>query len=219
MGISMSMNSYQPSSKIGSARRLKPPFSYFNGRILGISCPRNRSWDEIMDKLAARLSKWKMKTLSIRAKVIKGIHGEDDIARHTVNNYHPSIWLDIVREVKKLKSLCIDPTISYSTKIWDNGFCHGKNHLVVSRDSWSSFRRVVRGGVEQAQLSQLITNLEGVTLGDMRDRWVWSMDGTCEFSVASVRRMIDDRLLPDISSKTKWVNMVPIKINIQCMES
>ncbi|GJR18121.1 RNA-directed DNA polymerase, eukaryota, reverse transcriptase zinc-binding domain protein, partial [Tanacetum coccineum] len=124
------------------------------------------------------------------------------------NGFGTLFWEDVWRGETNLKSLYprlfaleSSKSITVASKL--------------SQDSlWSSFRRVVRGGVEQAQLSQLITNLEGVTLGDMRDRWVWSMDGTGEFSVASVRKVIDDRLLPDISSKTKWVNMVPIKINI-----
>ncbi|GJX62629.1 putative RNA-directed DNA polymerase, eukaryota, reverse transcriptase zinc-binding domain protein [Tanacetum coccineum] len=56
--------------------------------------------------------------------------------------------------------------------------------------------------------------MEEVSLIDMKDRWSWSLDGDGEFSVASVRKMIDDRLLPVVSSKTRWINVVPIKVNI-----
>ncbi|GKD64356.1 RNA-directed DNA polymerase, eukaryota, reverse transcriptase zinc-binding domain protein [Tanacetum coccineum] len=35
-----------------------------------------------------------------------------------------------------------------------------------------------------------------------------------EFSVASVRKMIDDHRLPNVSTKTRWTNVVPLKINI-----
>ncbi|GJZ50302.1 RNA-directed DNA polymerase, eukaryota [Tanacetum coccineum] len=38
--------------------------------------------------------------------------------------------------------------------------------------------------------------------------------GLCEFSVASVRKMIDDSYLPSVSSKTRWINVVLININI-----
>ncbi|GJY84303.1 hypothetical protein Tco_0497679 [Tanacetum coccineum] len=44
--------------------------------------------------------------------------------------------------------------------------------------------------------------------------WVWSKEGSGEFSVASVRRMIDDRWLPNVSAKTRWTSVVPIKINV-----
>ncbi|GJR83958.1 RNA-directed DNA polymerase, eukaryota, reverse transcriptase zinc-binding domain protein [Tanacetum coccineum] len=187
---------------------------------------------------------WRFRTQgsSLWAKVIKGIHGADRKLDMHVNNCHPSIWLDIVREVKKLKNLGID-LLSFIHKKLGNGtvtsFCDdvwrgdatfkflyhrlfalesSKSITVamkLSQDSLcSSFRRAIRGGVEQAQLSQLIMNMEGVSLVDMRDRWVWSLDGSGEFFVASVRRVIDDRSLPVVSSKTKWVNVVPIKVNI-----
>ncbi|GJY66379.1 RNA-directed DNA polymerase, eukaryota, reverse transcriptase zinc-binding domain protein [Tanacetum coccineum] len=213
IGISMSSDIVdQAASKIRCAS-LKPSFSYLGSKVGGL-ISRIQSWDEIMDKLAARLSKWKMKTLSIGVwrfrtqgsslweKVIKGIHGEDGKLDIHVNNYHPSIWLDIVREVKKLKNIGIDLLISIHKKL-GNG-----SGTLFWEDVW-------RGETNLKSLYPRLFALESsVTLGDMRDMWVWSMDDTCEFSVASVRKVIDDRLLPDISSKTKWVNMVPIKINI-----
>ena len=38
--------------------------------------------------------------------------------------------------------------------------------------------------------------------------------GSGEFSVASVRRYIDDHMLPDVSSKTRWLKAVPKKVNV-----
>ncbi|GJY73439.1 RNA-directed DNA polymerase, eukaryota [Tanacetum coccineum] len=48
----------------------------------------------------------------------------------------------------------------------------------------------------------------------MNDRWVWNLEGSGEFSVASIRRKIDDSRLPTIGDKTRWVKFVQIKINI-----
>ncbi|GJT74711.1 RNA-directed DNA polymerase, eukaryota [Tanacetum coccineum] len=45
----------------------------------------------------------------------------------------------------------------------------------------------------------------------MQDRWVWSK---CEFSVASARRLIDDQRMPYVSTKTRWVTVVSIKVNV-----
>ncbi|GJZ28237.1 RNA-directed DNA polymerase, eukaryota, partial [Tanacetum coccineum] len=35
-----------------------------------------------------------------------------------------------------------------------------------------------------------------------------------EFSVASVRKVIDDNRLPDVSTQTRWIKAVPIKVNV-----
>ncbi|GJT38915.1 RNA-directed DNA polymerase, eukaryota [Tanacetum coccineum] len=85
----------------------------------------------------------------------------------------------------------------------------------VSHDSLGySLRRIPRSGIEQTQLNNLSVYIEGVTLVDMRDRWSWSLDGSGEFSVASVRNLIDDYRLNMVSSKTRWSKAVPIKINV-----
>ncbi|GKB15173.1 RNA-directed DNA polymerase, eukaryota [Tanacetum coccineum] len=48
----------------------------------------------------------------------------------------------------------------------------------------------------------------------MRDRWVWSLEGLGDFSVVSVRKLIDDKMLPEVSLKTRWSKAVPIKVNV-----
>ncbi|GJZ39582.1 RNA-directed DNA polymerase, eukaryota, partial [Tanacetum coccineum] len=51
-------------------------------------------------------------------------------------------------------------------------------------------------------------------LSNSSDRWTWSLEGSGEFSVASVRKLIDDKLLPVLATKTRWIKAVPLKINI-----
>ncbi|GJT37028.1 RNA-directed DNA polymerase, eukaryota, reverse transcriptase zinc-binding domain protein [Tanacetum coccineum] len=75
-------------------------------------------------------------------------------------------------------------------------------------------RRIPRGGIEEVQLLELSASMEGVAPVDMRDRWVWSLKGSGEFFVASVRRLIDERWLPEVSTITRWINVVPIKVNV-----
>nr|GEV64731.1 hypothetical protein [Tanacetum cinerariifolium] len=77
-----------------------------------------------------------------------------------------------------------------------------------------SFRRCPRSGVEQTQLSDLRSKLAAVSLVDARDKWKWSLEGSRDLSVSSIRKLIDDKRLPDVSSKTRWIKVVPIKINI-----
>ncbi|GJV85529.1 RNA-directed DNA polymerase, eukaryota [Tanacetum coccineum] len=63
-------------------------------------------------------------------------------------------------------------------------------------------------------MANLISNLEGFTLPNMHDRWRWSLSGDGEYSVASVRNLIDDRTLAEVGAKTRWIKYVPIKVNI-----
>ncbi|GJV74022.1 RNA-directed DNA polymerase, eukaryota, reverse transcriptase zinc-binding domain protein [Tanacetum coccineum] len=39
-------------------------------------------------------------------------------------------------------------------------------------------------------------------------------EGSREFMVASVRRLIDECWLSEVSTKTRWINVVPIKVNV-----
>ncbi|GJZ50455.1 hypothetical protein Tco_0604645, partial [Tanacetum coccineum] len=77
-----------------------------------------------------------------------------------------------------------------------------------------SLRRSPREGIEQSQYNDLCSSLEDINLVDMRDRYIWSLEGNGDFSVASARSRIDDSWLQESSSKTRWVKAVPIKVNI-----
>ncbi|GKD14010.1 RNA-directed DNA polymerase, eukaryota [Tanacetum coccineum] len=85
------------------------------------------------------------------------------------------------------------------------------NYLYHKKDILS---REPRGGVEHSQLVDLLATVEGVVLVDMRDRWVWSKEASGDFTVASVRKWIDDKRLPEVSTKTRWIKAMPIKVNV-----
>ncbi|GKE71311.1 RNA-directed DNA polymerase, eukaryota, partial [Tanacetum coccineum] len=48
----------------------------------------------------------------------------------------------------------------------------------------------------------------------MSDRWKWDLESSGDFSVASVRKIIDDKSLSDVDLKTRWIKYVPIKVNV-----
>ncbi|GJY82238.1 RNA-directed DNA polymerase, eukaryota, reverse transcriptase zinc-binding domain protein, partial [Tanacetum coccineum] len=127
-----------------SCATLEAPFYYLGSKVGGLMS-HVQSWNEIVNNLVARLSNWKMKTLSIggRLTLLKSVLGLMPI-------YHMSL---------------------------------------------------------------LKVPMKGVALVDMRDRWVWSLEGSGESSVAFVQRLIDKRWLPEILTKTRWINVVPIKVN------
>nr|GEY77281.1 RNA-directed DNA polymerase, eukaryota [Tanacetum cinerariifolium] len=74
----------------------------------------------------------------------------------------------------------------------------------------NSFRRKTRDGVEQVQYNALYA----VTLVPLCDRWVWFLESSGEFSVASVRTVIDEKRLSNVNTMTSWIKCVPNKVNV-----
>nr|GEX61119.1 RNA-directed DNA polymerase, eukaryota, reverse transcriptase zinc-binding domain protein [Tanacetum cinerariifolium] len=153
----------------------------------------------------ALMSKWVWwfisQQSSLWASLIKALHVEDGKIGKKKKTSYPSIWLSIIHEVELLKSQGIDlPSFiilklgnGVHTSFWD-----------TKSDGWS------RAG----QLELLKENIEGCILSNMNDRWAWSLEGSGEFSVSSVRKVIDATLLPKGTTKTRWIKAVPIKINV-----
>ncbi|GJX58944.1 RNA-directed DNA polymerase, eukaryota [Tanacetum coccineum] len=76
-----------------------------------------------------------------------------------------------------------------------------------------SFRRMPRGGVEQENYGLLCSKVADLVLPNISDRWCWSLEGTQEFSVKSSRILIDNTILPKAEVPTRWLRVVPIKVN------
>ncbi|GJT83210.1 RNA-directed DNA polymerase, eukaryota [Tanacetum coccineum] len=81
-------------------------------------------------------------------------------------------------------------------------------------DSGVEDEGTVVGGVEQDQFNELSALVHDVSLIPMSDRWKWDLESSGDFSVASVRKIIDDKSLSDVDSKTRWIKYVPIKVNV-----
>ncbi|GKD96154.1 RNA-directed DNA polymerase, eukaryota, reverse transcriptase zinc-binding domain protein, partial [Tanacetum coccineum] len=179
---------------------------------------------------------------SLWARVISAIHGSDGKIGHNITQNYPSIWLCIVQEIEKLKVRGID-ILSFikpicgdgsNTSFWSDAWRGAgklkdlaprlflleqfKDITVANKMShenidWS-FRRHIRSGIESHQMSLLKERLNGCSLSNSKDRWSWSLEGSGEFSVTSIRRLIDAAYLPSSNVKTRWIREVPIKINI-----
>nr|GEY82678.1 RNA-directed DNA polymerase, eukaryota [Tanacetum cinerariifolium] len=128
------------------------------------------------------------------------------------NGDKTAFWEDIWIEGKALKN-------RYS-RIYSLETCNmitvGMKLAQTSLDS--SFRRVSKGGVEPEQFDELSALMHDVTLTPMSDRWIWTLKSSGDFSVASVRKVIDDKSLPKVDSKTRWIKYVPIKVNVHAWE-
>ncbi|GKA88223.1 hypothetical protein Tco_0809987 [Tanacetum coccineum] len=76
------------------------------------------------------------------------------------------------------------------------------------------FRRMPRGGVEQENYGLLCSKVADLVLPNISDRWCWSLEGSQEFSVKSSRILIDNTILPKAEVPTRWLRVVPIKVNV-----
>nr|GEZ58307.1 RNA-directed DNA polymerase, eukaryota, reverse transcriptase zinc-binding domain protein [Tanacetum cinerariifolium] len=170
---------------------------------VGGSMSQVHTWNEMVDRVKNRLSKWKMKTLSIG-----GINLLDFMHVKLGNGDKTAFWKDIWIEGKALKNRY--PRIYILETC--NMITMGMELAHSSLDS--SFRRVPRGGVEQEQFDELSALVHDVTLTPMSDIWIWTLKSSGDFSVALVRKVIDDKSLLKVDSKNWWIKYVPIKVNV-----
>nr|GEU50314.1 putative RNA-directed DNA polymerase, eukaryota, reverse transcriptase zinc-binding domain protein [Tanacetum cinerariifolium] len=298
----------QAVSKIGCTV-LKMSFNYLGSKV-GSLMSRTMSWNEVLERMVTRLSRWKIKTISIGgrltilklilgffngadsttrkhswvswkktmaskdtrglrvaslfalnralmfkwiwrfitqkkslwARVIKATHGPYGKIGKKANASYPSTWLSIIQEIGVMQSKGID-ILNYikpkcddgsSTSFWKDTWRgeiafkelfprlymleNMKDGTVAEKlaheDLEWSFRRNSRSGGEMQQLDSLKEKIVGVILSNSRDRWTWSLEGSGEFSVSSLRKAIDLIHPPQSGIKTRWIKEVPIKINI-----
>ncbi|GKE01280.1 RNA-directed DNA polymerase, eukaryota, reverse transcriptase zinc-binding domain protein [Tanacetum coccineum] len=178
---------------------------------------------------------------SLWARVIKAIHGDDMKVGTYAKAGIQSRWMNIVHEINSLKKQginlldCIHVKLGNGEKIafWEDIWVEDnalknlyprmyaletcKSVTVGTKLAHSSLESSFcckpRGGVEQEQYDALSGQVHDVTFVPMSDRWIWSLESSGDFSVASVRKVIDNKLLPDVGTKTRWIKSVPIKVN------
>ncbi|GJT38145.1 RNA-directed DNA polymerase, eukaryota [Tanacetum coccineum] len=179
---------------------------------------------------------------SLWARVVKAIHGEDGSVGKEIKAGAQSCWVNIVNEVNVLKEQGVN-FFKYMrlklgngvmTSFWEDNWINGcvfkymfprvyaletsklasVSTKLMDSSLENSLRRKIRGGVEQSQYNALFELVDEVNLVPQSDRYVWSLDSSGEFSVASIRKVIDDNRSPNINTMTRWVKYVPIKVNV-----
>nr|GEW23230.1 RNA-directed DNA polymerase, eukaryota, reverse transcriptase zinc-binding domain protein [Tanacetum cinerariifolium] len=179
---------------------------------------------------------------SLWTRFIKAMYGDRGSLDNPGLFPRNSLWISIIREfhnlsrkgVNLLKLMKKKVGNGMYTRFWDDPWLFdsllmyvyprlytlecAKHVTVVAKLSDSSlidsFRRPPRGGVEEEQLLGINDNVDSVILSNSNDRWVWYLESSGEFSVKTARSHIDDFFLPSVSDPTRWIKIVPIKINI-----
>ncbi|GKB41933.1 RNA-directed DNA polymerase, eukaryota, reverse transcriptase zinc-binding domain protein, partial [Tanacetum coccineum] len=250
--------------------------------------------DDIVSKVKAHLSKWKMKTLSIRGRLTllklvlasipiyhlsmfkvpaKVLHTMESIRTHffngVENNEKKMVWVSWPNVLASKHNGGLGISSFYAlngalmfkwvwrfrtqdSSLWSRVISaihvgNGKNSLFWD-DVWMgdttlkeqyprvyaletcksisvanklahssvevSLRRPPRGGVELHQYNSLSSRLDSIQLPMIQDRWVWSLDGTGEFTTTFTRKLIDDKRLPKVSYNTRWIKAILINVNV-----
>nr|GEU37786.1 RNA-directed DNA polymerase, eukaryota, reverse transcriptase zinc-binding domain protein [Tanacetum cinerariifolium] len=111
-----------PSDKVSQAAKkigcviLQAPFSYLGSKV-GVLMSRIQSWNEIVNNVAARLSRWKMQTLSIGGRLthIKSVLGSLPI-------YHMSLFkvpLKVLLNMESIRGRFFNGNVHNGTKqVW-----------------------------------------------------------------------------------------------------
>nr|GEV21967.1 RNA-directed DNA polymerase, eukaryota [Tanacetum cinerariifolium] len=219
----------QAAAKIGCAV-LNTPFTYLGSRVGG-NMSRIKAWNDIIEGMVSHLSKWKVKTLSIggRLTLLKSVLGALPIYHMSIFKVHMKVLknMEVIRagffngtdintkkpcwEVESLKDKGMD-LLQFTSPVLGNG---------ISTSFWEvpwrgdvAFKVLAPRIYALETMKNIVVTSNCVILSNSNDRWVWNLVGSGEFSVASVRKYIDDHSLPSESKKTIWIKEVPIKINI-----
>ncbi|GKD03691.1 RNA-directed DNA polymerase, eukaryota [Tanacetum coccineum] len=99
MGIVVEPNKIANAAKNLGCKILKTPFSYL-GVNIGGNMTRINSWDVVINKTLSRLSKWKLKVLSIggRLTLLKSVLG-------SISIYYMSMFRAPIQVINKLESI------------------------------------------------------------------------------------------------------------------
>nr|GEX07700.1 RNA-directed DNA polymerase, eukaryota, reverse transcriptase zinc-binding domain protein [Tanacetum cinerariifolium] len=152
---------------------------------------------------------------SLWARVIKALHGYDGKIGQKGKSCYPLLWLDIIHEVKMFKSRGIDLVSLIHSKLGNGA---NTSFWEVAWRGGSPFKSLFTRlyALETQKKIDVSSKLfhSGLDVSFCRPPRVVSKYSSGEFTITSVRKMIDDFMLPEVSSKTRWIKAVPIKVNV-----
>ena len=183
-----------------------------------------------------------LNTNALWANLIKACHGDTGGLFNQQSLSRGGVWKAIVGSINHLheNGLVYDSMLvkrlgnGRNTNFWTDmrhgsiAFKHRLNRLyalsldqsTVVRHYWNgnawsfNWRRPIRGGAEEEQYTNLISELSLVTCSDTPDSWSWELDASGLFTVKSLRQQADSVALPCGAMSINWVCFVPKKVNV-----
>nr|GEV85738.1 RNA-directed DNA polymerase, eukaryota [Tanacetum cinerariifolium] len=211
------------------------------GIMVGGNMSLVKAWDDTVDKIKGRLSKWKLKTLSIegRLTLLKSVLGSTPIYNmslykvpktmlNSMEAIHRNFFNGIHDDERKELSASHSSTWSFILKEINTLKAQGVeliSHCKIrvgnvadkmNAHLTSSFRRTVRGGTESLQLAHLLDLLGPVILSNIEDRWIWDMNGDGVFHVKDVRILLDEVSLDRLPTRSNLSRRGVVVPSLSC---
>ncbi|GJY96095.1 RNA-directed DNA polymerase, eukaryota, reverse transcriptase zinc-binding domain protein, partial [Tanacetum coccineum] len=157
----------QAANRIGCGV-LKAPFAYLGSKVGG-NMSRIKSWDEIVDKMVDRLSKWKMKTLSIggRLTLLKAVLGSMPI-------YHMSIFkvpMKVLQRMESIRSRKVALVFLVYMRLIELLCVNGIGGLQLKRTCYGSGFKVGYKSIWRSILQEVETlKIKGIQLNNFKQK-------------------------------------------------
>nr|GEV68624.1 hypothetical protein [Tanacetum cinerariifolium] len=197
------------------------------GVMVGDIMSRHSTWVNTIQKIQARLSKWKVKTLSVgdssKTKITWVAWNKTLASKKNgslgVSSFHALNRAFLLKWVWRF--------LSRDGSLWSQviGAIHGASldsHSTHTTAIWCSILREVQVLSSKERIKDVSVavkcgdvSLDGsITLSFAADRWVCNLNGDGEFRVKDIRSSLDDLFLSSMTDATRWVKYIPVKVNV-----
>nr|GEU41664.1 RNA-directed DNA polymerase, eukaryota [Tanacetum cinerariifolium] len=173
-----------------------------------------KAWDDTVDKLKGRLSKWKLKTLSIggRLTILKSVLGSTPIYNMSLYKVPKTVLNSMEAIRRKFFNGIHDAERKVAWVKWSKVLA-SKNQGGLGVSSFYALNRALLVKWVWRFLSH-DNSLWARVIYAMHDRWIWDMNGDGVSRVKDVRILLDEVFLPNDATHTRWIKSIPIRVNI-----
>ncbi|GJY48454.1 RNA-directed DNA polymerase, eukaryota, reverse transcriptase zinc-binding domain protein [Tanacetum coccineum] len=228
LGIGVSDEEVSNMANVIGCEAAKFPLKYL-GVPVGCNMARCSNWNDILGNLACFL-------LEIRRE--KDVLGEMEEMlseqRFGRSWYRKHLWAEFRASFQMGLEIFMKIGNGASCRFWDDIWCGNQPfklqfpriyqlesvkdcfiaHRIGISDWIAVFRRPPRGGAETSQFNDLLSLIQDVVLSDSSDSWMWSVDASSGYTVASGRTLIDSNILDVAPKATRWNRLIPNKVNV-----